>query len=100
VEDELKADAEEFWGVRTVTLMNVPADGQPVASSTAVAEIPKSRRKRVMGMVTYVWVQGLELPADLVGEDMLTDEDRRDLMLDHIARTSDLVGSVEILKWA
>ena len=40
------------------------------------------------------------LPVDVEEDGMLTAEDHRDLTLDHIARTSELVATIEILKWA
>src|SRR3954453_12835106 len=42
------------------------------------------------------WVRGPEVPADLLGEDFLTPEDHRDITLDHIERTSDIISKVEI----
>ena len=83
-------DAEEFLGVRTVRLVRVVLN-------------PDARSRRGItpqATVTHLWVRGPRLPDDVESDDLLTPEDRRDLTLDHIARTSALVGRVEILKWA
>jgi hypothetical protein len=50
-------------------------------------------------IATAIWVRGPQLPED-VEQDVLTAEDHRDLTLDHISRTSDLVARIEILKWS
>lgn len=47
-----------------------------------------------------IWIRGPQLPVDVEEDGMLTAEDHRDLTLDHIARTSELVATIEILKWA
>jgi hypothetical protein len=47
-------------------------------------------------LMTHLWVRGPELPEDVVADDLLTPEDHRDLTLDHIERTSDCVGRLEI----
>lgn len=100
VESDLQIDAEEFWGIRTVNIAAQASEPVPPASATAVAERPKRTRKPAMGITTHVWVRGLELPDEVVEDDLLTPEDRRDLALDHIARTCTTVGYIEILKWA
>jgi hypothetical protein len=41
-------------------------------------------------------VRGPLLPEDVVDDDLLTPEDHRELTLDHIHRTSDCVGRLEI----
>lgn len=80
-------EAEQTWGVLTVLV--------PPAAATA----PRSARKPAF-VITQVWVRGLELPEEVEQDDVLTPEDRRDLALDHIARTSTFIGRVEIRKWA
>jgi hypothetical protein len=51
-------------------------------------------------IATGIWVRGPQLPDDVEDDGLLTAEDHRDLTLDHIARTSELVARIEILKWA
>jgi hypothetical protein len=51
-------------------------------------------------IATAIWVRGPELPEEVEDGGHLTPEDHRDLTLDHIERTSELVARVEILKWA
>ena len=93
-----RADAEEFWSVRTVRLMNVRLDPQVrPATATAVAE-----RRSIAQPVETTKLQmvfGLNLP-DLDEECMLTAEDRAAIALDHIERTSDIVVRFEIKKLA
>jgi hypothetical protein len=72
-----RADAEEFWGVRTVRVGLVKPHPGTVA-------------------ITQIWVRGPKLPEDVEAAGLLTPEDRRDLTLDHIARTSDVVAHLEI----
>ena len=76
-------EAEQLWGVLTVLV--------PPAAATA---------RKPAFVITQVWVRGLELPEEVEQDDVLTPEDRRDLALDHIARTSSFIGRVEIRKWA
>jgi hypothetical protein len=90
IDPDSRAEAEEFWGVRTVRLVNVVLD-------------PDAQRrpgKAPRATVTHLWVRGPRLPDDVEEDDLLTPEDRRDLTLDHIARTSQLVGRIQIMKWA
>jgi hypothetical protein len=68
-----RADAEELWGVETVHLK---------------AEL------------STVWVHGPELPAADEDDDLLTPEDHRDLTLDHIERTCDVVVKLQIVKFS
>ncbi|HYI96263.1 MAG TPA: hypothetical protein VEX68_22160 [Bryobacteraceae bacterium] len=68
-----RADAEELWGVETVQLK---------------AEL------------STVWVHGPSLPEEIEGEDCLTPEDHRDLTLDHIERTCDVVVKLQIVKFS
>jgi hypothetical protein len=51
-------------------------------------------------LATAIWIRGPQLPPDVEEDALLTAEDHRDLTLDHIARTSELVATIEILKWA
>ena len=89
IDSASRADAQEFLGVRTVRLVRVVLDPGV-----------RSRKGITPGAtVTHLWVRGPRLPDDVESDDLLTAEDRRDLTLDHIARTSTLVGHVEILKW-
>ena len=82
------ADAEEFWGVRTVRLVRVELHPE------------KHPRKQATCTVKHLWVRGPKLPDEVEEAGMLTPEDRAELTRDHIARTSDLVGRVEVLKWS
>jgi hypothetical protein len=87
--------AEEVWGVRTV---HIPANGAQTGSTVVKAKA-KTAVKPVL-TTTHIWVRGLELPEEVVEDDLLTPEDHRDLALDHIARTSQFVGRLEIRKFA
>jgi hypothetical protein len=87
IEMDSRTDAEEFWGVRTVRVVNLelnPTAPQPEPTLTA----------------SQIWVRGPELPEDVEADGLLTPEDRRDLTLDHIARTCDVVVQMQIRKWA
>jgi hypothetical protein len=46
--------------------------------------------------IRHMWVRGPKLPEDVVADDVLTPEDHKELTLDHIERTSDWVGRLEI----
>lgn len=94
LELESRTHAEEFWGVRTVEVSGRQS------GATAVKTVKAAKQRSPLFTMTHVWVRGLELPDGLLDEDFLTDEDRRDLALDHIARTSDFVGRIEIRKSA
>ena len=83
IEDESRNQAEEFWGVRTVRV--------PIKL--------KIKTKRV-ATVTRCWVRGLELPPEVEEDNLLTEEDRRDLTLDHIGRECSTVIQLEIRKSA
>lgn len=93
VDERLQPDAEEFWGIRTVTIAGEGA-------VTVAERKTKKARKPVMGLFTHVWVHGLDMPEGMLDEDLLTPEDRRDIALDHISRTCETVGCIEIHKWA
>jgi hypothetical protein len=63
----------------------------------------KSKRDRDLltsTIATGIWVRGPQLPGDIEEDGLLTAEDHRDLTLEHISRTSDVVARIEILKWA
>jgi hypothetical protein len=100
IDDASKAEAEEFWGVRTVRVLNVKLESTQTV--TAVAERrPASRPGRSpVAILTKIVVRGLELPEEVEEDDCLTPEDRRELALDHISRTSDLIAKIEIRMWA
>lgn len=88
-----RAEAEQFWGVRTVRVVNLELD--PSAKPrTAIAVAERELT------ATTIWVQGPELPEEVVADDLLTPEDHRDLTLDHIARTCEVVVRVQIRKWS
>lgn len=46
--------------------------------------------------IRHLWVRGPQLPDDIVDNDLLTPDDHRDLTLDHIERTSSIVGRISI----
>jgi hypothetical protein len=87
VEEDIQADAEEFWSVRKVRLVHVLLD--PDA---------RRRQKTPTKTMSHIWVRGPQLPDDVEADGLLTQEDRRDLTLDHIARTSEVVVKLEIIK--
>ena len=59
------------------------------------AQEPTDRRIRLIGTMRYIWVRG---PETADGAEELTPEDQWDLTLEHIGRTSDVVGTVRIVK--
>ena len=83
IEDESRSQAEEFWGVRTV---RVP--------------IKLKKKTKPVATTTRVWVRGLELPPEVEEDNLLTEEDLRDLTLDHIGRMCSTVIQLEIRKSA
>ena len=89
IDPESYTDAVEFWGVRTVRLVHMSLNTSPHKDRCAPS-----------GTISFTWVRGLELPQDVVDDDLLTAEDHRDLALDHIARTSDLIGQIRIVRRA
>jgi hypothetical protein len=94
IDMERRAEAEQLWGLRTVRVVRVLLDPKkPVKKVTPGAVAPPIT-------FTHIWVRGPQLPQDVIDDDLLTAEDHRDLTLDHIARTSDIVAHVEICKWA
>jgi hypothetical protein len=96
-----RADAEEFWQVRTVRLVNVRLNPARQSTATAVADRRvDSRAVPATEAVRLHLVFGLDLPDDLDEEGLLTPEDRAAVALDHIERTSDVVVRFEIQKFA
>lgn len=89
IDPDSYTDAVEFWGVRTVRLVHMLLN-------------PSQHKDRRMpsGTISFTWVRGLELPEDVVDDDLLTAEDHRHLAVDHITRTSDLIGQIRIVKKA
>jgi hypothetical protein len=88
-----RAEAEQFWDVRTVRVVNLELDPSAIVqTATAVKEQELT--------TTRIWVHGPELPEEVVSGDLLTPEDHRDITLDHIARTCDVIVKVQIRKWA
>ena len=59
---------------------------------------PTGRGTRLIGTMRYIWVRGPEVPDDVEEDGTLTPEDQWDLTLEHIGRTSDVIGTVRILK--
>jgi hypothetical protein len=98
IDDASQEAAEEFWGVRTVRVVNVLLDMTRTATAVAERQARKSLGRRAVAVCTHVVVHGLELPADVESDGLLTSEDRRDLALDHIARTCEFIGQIEIRK--
>jgi hypothetical protein len=84
-------EAVEFWGVRTVRLAQMVMNLSPK---------PSREKRPPAGKISFIWVRGPELPQDVVEEDLLTAEDHRDLTLDHITRTSDVIAQIRIVKRA
>jgi hypothetical protein len=92
---ERRAEAAQILGVRSVKVVQVLLDPERQPSKS------KSLRRSASPITyTQIWVRGPELPQNVVDDDLLTTEDHRDLTLDHIARTSDVVAHLEICKWA
>ena len=89
IEIDFRSDtqAAEFWGVRTVKLV------QMVLNPDQPAECRGSSVK-----MSFTWVRGPALPEDVVADDLLTPDNLRDLTLDHIARLSDFMCKLEIVK--
>ena len=94
IDIERRAEAEDFWGVRTVRVAQVLFDSDKPKGKA------KARPATPPVTFTHIWVRGPQLPQDVVEDDLLTPEDHRDLTLDHIARTSEIVAHIEICKWA
>ena len=81
--------AAEFWGVRTVRLVQMVLNPDQSA-----------KRHPPSVKMSFIWVRGPELPEDVIADDVLTAEDHRDLTLDHITRTADFVCQLQIIKRA
>jgi hypothetical protein len=96
LEGESRLDAEEFWRVSTV---QVTESNEQHGTSVLNLKVKAVTHKPVLTM-THIWVRGLDLPEEVIEDDLLTPEDHRDLALDHIARTSHYVGRLEIRKLA
>lgn len=93
IEAASREGAEEFWGVRTVKLVHVLLD--PARRARRAKADPKPA-----ALHTTLWVRGPQLPEEVEEARLLTPEDRRDLTLDHMARTSTAIVQLQITKWA
>lgn len=89
IDPDTYTDAVEFWGVRTVRLVQMALDPKQ-----------KKERRPPSAKISFTWVRGPELPQEVLEDDLLTAEDHRDLTLDHIARTSDFIAQIRIVKKA
>jgi hypothetical protein len=89
------AQAQEFWQVRTVRLMKVQLNAEGRTKTSSAVSEPKRGAS-----MKQIWVRGPKLPEEVESDGLLTPEDHRDLTLDHIARTSDVVVRIEITKRA
>jgi hypothetical protein len=89
-----RAESEDFWGVRTVRIV------QGLLDTGNRSQVRKRGRRQSPVTFTQIWIRGPRLPQDVIDDNLLTPEDHRDLTLDHIARTSDVVAHLEICKWA
>lgn len=87
IDEASERDAEEFWEVRKIRLVHVLLDADARRRQTAPTKT-----------MSHIWVVGPQLPDDVESDGLLTLEDRRDITLDHIARTSDVVVKIEIIK--
>src|SRR3954454_12007341 len=83
---------------RTKDLQGLRPRGSMLFTRTGanISENEGSSTLKVAFALQRTWVRGPEVPADLLGEDFLTPEDHRDITLDHIERTSDVISKVEI----
>jgi hypothetical protein len=100
IDAQSQNEAEEFWGVRSVRVVNVLLDVTRTATAVQESRPSTRRASSPVAVWTHIFVHGLELPEEVEADDLLTAEDRRDLALDHIARTCELIGQIEIRKWA
>jgi hypothetical protein len=100
IDDTSRRAAEEFWGVRTVRVADVLFETTRTVTALAENKARKQPVRRPAAVSTEVVVHGLGLPEDVEADDLLTPEDRRDLALDHIARTCEFVVHIEIRKWS
>jgi hypothetical protein len=94
LDQESRVEAEQFWGVRTVRVVNMELD--PNARTRSVTAVEEEQSLTA----TRIWVRGPQLPEEVSADDLLTPEDHRDLTLDHIARTCEVVVQIQIRKWA
>jgi hypothetical protein len=44
----------------------------------------------------HLWVRGPQLPEEVTEDDLLTPDDHQSITLDHIERTSDVIGRISI----
>jgi hypothetical protein len=98
IDEASQEAAEEFWRVRTVRVLNMLVEGTRPATAVAERSARKPPARRPVAVWTGVVVHGLELPEEVESDDLLTSEDRRDLALDHIARTCEFIVQIEIHK--
>jgi hypothetical protein len=94
LDQESRVEAEQFWGVRTVRVVNMELN--PNARTRSVTAVEEEQSLTA----TRIWVRGPQLPEEVSADDLLTPEDHRDLTLDHIARTCEVVVQIQIRKWA
>jgi hypothetical protein len=99
IDDRSLDETEEFRGVRTVSVCQVLLD---VTETAGISSERVDRRpgRSPIAVDTHIFVYGLELPEEVEADDVLTPEDRRALALDHIARTCEFIGQIEIRKRA
>jgi hypothetical protein len=65
-------------------------------TGASLSEARESSTAEAALMMRGTWVRGPEVPPELLGEDCLTPDDHRDITLDHINRTSEVVWKLEI----
>jgi hypothetical protein len=85
------SQAEDFWSVRTVSVVNVQLEMKSKTRTAAAIAEPAAE-------YTTVWVRGPKLPDEVEADGLLTPEDHRELTLDHIARTCNVVVQLQIVK--
>ena len=78
----------------------VMSDSPRRSLKSSIGQTDAKPKSRPTFTATHIWVRGPQLPVEVVEDGLLTPEDHRDLTLDHIARTSELVAQVQITKWA
>ncbi|HET8548908.1 MAG TPA: hypothetical protein VFL57_12920, partial [Bryobacteraceae bacterium] len=88
---------------RTCSKENANAFGQtqPPEFCPESTELDETSRQEAGelwgGLAKHTWVSGPALPGDVEAGGLLTVEDHRDLTLDHIERTSAVIGQVTIV---
>lgn len=65
-------------------------------TGASVSETKIGATRQPALVMQRTWVRGPEVPPELLGEDFLTPEDHREITLDHIERTSEMVWKLEI----